>query len=66
MTRDPLYQQILQALGGDLDEDLFEACAADLLRESCPSLAPMTGGDDAGYDGAIGTSAGPFPLLLHD
>ena len=63
MTRDPLYQQILQALCGDLNGELFEACAADLLREPYPSLAPMTGGDDGGYDGAIGTSAGSFPLL---
>jgi hypothetical protein len=63
MTRDPLYQQILRALDGDLDDDLFERCAADLLREAYPSLVPMRGGDDAGFDGAVGTSAGPFPLL---
>jgi len=63
MTRDPLYQHILTALNGDLDEDLFERCAADVLREAYPTLVPMTGGDDGGYDGAIGTSAGPYPLL---
>jgi hypothetical protein len=63
MTRDPLYQHILRALNGDLDEDLFKKCAADLLRETYPTLVPMTGGDDGGYDGAIGTSSGPFPLL---
>ena len=51
MTRDPLYQQILRALEGSLDDELFERCAADILRESYPALVPMTGGDDGGYDG---------------
>lgn len=64
MTRDPLYQEICTALNGELDEDLFQKCAADLLRDAYPSLALMTGGDDGGYDAAIGTPEGAFPLLV--
>lgn len=62
MIRDPLYQQILKGLAGDLDDAAFERCAQDLLRSSYPTLVPMIGGDDAGFDGAIGTPEGPFPL----
>ncbi len=64
MNRNPLYQQILERLNGKLDSDLFEACAADILRQIYPSLVPMRGGNDAGMDGAIGDGEGePFQLV---
>jgi hypothetical protein len=63
MTRDPLFQKIVAALSGDLDEDAFERCAASLLRDVYATLAPMSGGNDAGFDGAVGTTLGPYPLL---
>ncbi len=64
MNRDFHYQQILERLNGKLDPDLFEACAADLLREIYPTLVPLTGGDDAGMDGAVADGEDePFPLV---
>lgn len=62
MIRDPLYRSIIKSLSGDLDGDTFERCAQDLLRDAYPTLVPMVGGDDAGFDGAIGTPEGPYPL----
>jgi hypothetical protein len=38
MNRDPFYRQIIERLQGKLDPDLFESCAADLLREAYPTL----------------------------
>lgn len=63
MTRDPLFLQIKKALSEPLDGDAFEACAADVLRDAYPRLAPVRGGKDAGFDGAISTSIGPMPLI---
>ena len=64
MKRDPLYQQILERLGGPLDPDLFEHCAADLLRREHPTLVPIRGGSDAGMDGAIADGEGTaYPLV---
>lgn len=64
MTRDPLYQRIVAGLGGSLDPESFERCAADLLRRVYPGLAPVRGGNDAGMDGAVGDGDGPaFPLV---
>lgn len=59
MNRDPFYRDILDRLGGRLDEDAFEACVADLLRREFPTLVPIRGGGDGGMDGATAGS-GPF------
>lgn len=63
MNADPLYLKIVERLSGELDDQTFERCAQDLLREAYPSLTPVVGGDDAGMDGAIGTADGPYPLI---
>ena len=64
MIRDPFYQQIIERLEGQLDPELFERCAADLLRDGYPTLVPIRGGQDAGMDGAIADGEGrPFPLV---
>lgn len=64
MIRDPLYQSILKGLDGHIDHDAFQRCASDLLRDAHPTLVPISGGNDAGFDGAIGTADGPFPLIV--
>ena len=64
MKRDPFYQQILASLGRPLDPDLFERCAADILRTEWPTLVPVRGGTDAGMDGAVADGEGTaFPLI---
>lgn len=64
MKRDHFYQQIMEGLGGKLDPDLFEDCAVDLLKYDYPGLAPISGGKDAGMDGAIPDGEGePYPLV---
>jgi hypothetical protein len=64
MIRDPYYRQIVERLKGPLDPELFEQCAADLLRVIYPTLVPIRGGDDSGIDGAIADGKGePFPLV---
>ncbi len=64
MIRDPFYQDIIQGLNGRLDPKLFEQCAADLLRKNHPGLVPISGGSDAGMDGAISDAEGvAFPLV---
>jgi hypothetical protein len=64
LKRDPFYQQIIDALGRQLDPDLFEKCAADLLRKDFPGLVPVRGGSDAGMDGAVADREDiPFPLI---
>ncbi|HKB35110.1 MAG TPA: hypothetical protein VKD72_01565, partial [Gemmataceae bacterium] len=64
MTRDPFYQQILAGLRGQLDPELFERCAAELLRPAHPGLVPVRGGNDAGMDGAVPDVKGePSPLI---
>ncbi len=64
MVRDPLYRKIEQRLGESLDPHLFERCAVELLRDAYPGLAPVTGGADAGMDGAVGNAVGePIPLI---
>jgi hypothetical protein len=64
MRHDPFHQQILNGLSRPLDPDLFERCAADLLRSVWPTLVPIRGGNDAGMDGAIADGEGePFPLV---
>ena len=64
MIRDPFYRQIIDRLDGTVDPELFEQCAADLLREIYPTLVPIRGGADAGMDGAIADALGePYPLV---
>ena len=65
MIRDPFYRQIIARLKeGGLDPELFEQCAADLLRAIYPTLVPIRGGADSGMDGAIADGKGePFPLV---
>ncbi|OGP15958.1 MAG: hypothetical protein A2V21_313060 [Deltaproteobacteria bacterium GWC2_55_46] len=64
MTRDPFYKKIIEGLNGQLDPELFEQCAADLLRAEWPTLVPIRGGADAGMDGAVADGKGrPFPLV---
>jgi hypothetical protein len=64
MVRDPLYRAIEEGLGRQLDPDLFEQCASELLRAAYPGLSPVRGGGDAGMDGSIpSTEAPPLPLV---
>ena len=53
MAQDPFYESIRKALEGKLDPDHFEDCVCDLLRDRYPTLVPVSGGNDAGMDGAI-------------
>jgi transcriptional regulator with XRE-family HTH domain len=62
--RDPHHQAIVEALNGELDDKVFEACAADLLRKEWPGLVPVRGGSDDGFDGVVaGPGEEPFPLI---
>lgn len=64
MLRDPFYQQIIDGLNRRVDAELFERCAAALLRQNHPTLVPIRGGNDAGMDGAIADGEGTaFPLI---
>lgn len=64
MIRDQLYNTIVSRLSGTLDSELFERCAASLLKVYHPSLVPVRGGSDAGKDGLIADNEGtPFPLV---
>jgi hypothetical protein len=64
MIRDPFYQDIIRGLNGELDPELFEQCAADILRAIYPGLVPIRGGSDTGMDGAISDAEGvAFPLV---
>lgn len=61
---DPHHGAVLDALNRTLDPDVFEACAAALLRHDFPTLVPVRGGADDGFDGAVADVAGePFPLI---
>ena len=64
MIRDPFYLDVIKRLEGQLDPELFEQCAADLLRKIYPTLVPIRGGSDTGMDGAIGDEEGEaYPLV---
>jgi hypothetical protein len=43
MLRDPFYRQIIERLRGQLEPEIFEQCAADILRAIYPTLVPMRG-----------------------
>ena len=61
---DPHHGAVLDALKRKLDPDVFEACAAALLRRDYPTLVPVRGGADDGFDGAVADPSGePFPLI---
>lgn len=64
-VKDPLYREIMKRLSERLDPTLFERCAVELLRPVYPGLVPVSGGDDAGMDGAISQPTGrpPVPLV---
>jgi len=64
VVRDPHHQAIIDALNRRLDPDVFEACAADLLKSEWPTLVPVVGGSDDGYDGSVAKMGrDPFPLI---
>ncbi len=64
VIRDPHHKAIMEALNRRLDPEVFENCAADLLRRDWPTLVPVRGGSDDGFDGAIPHVEGkPFPLI---
>jgi len=50
------YEAIADRLSGDLDPNLFEDCATELLRKGFWTLVPIRGGDDASMDGTIADS----------
>ncbi|MXY08376.1 MAG: hypothetical protein F4Y61_06980 [Rhodothermaceae bacterium] len=65
MRQDPFIVQIESGLNRPLAAELFEQCAADLLRANFPTLVPVRGGNDYGFDGAIADNAGEaFPLIV--
>jgi hypothetical protein len=66
VMRDPYHGDILKALAGHLDPEVFEQCAVDLLSPDWPGLAPIRGGRDDGFDGAVpaGAQEEPFPLIV--
>ena len=53
MIQGSLYRKIIERLDEQLDPTTFQRCANALLMEVFPTLAPMSGGDDEGMDGAI-------------
>ena len=60
------HRAVLDALNGDLDPAVFEACAVDLLKRDWPRLVPVASGSDDGFDGAVADGSGqePFPLVV--
>ena len=62
---DPHHRAILDGLNGRLDPEVFELCAVDLLQTDWPTLVPVRGGRDHGFDGAVADrdSQEPFPLV---
>jgi hypothetical protein len=64
MTYDPLRRQIADRLRECIDPVKFEACAVDLLRQVYSGIVPVRGGNDAGFDGAIGSPEGQYPVIV--
>lgn len=61
---DPLYAEIVRRLNGELDPTTFQRCADSLLMAEFPGLAPMAGGGDQGFDGAIQDGGRePIPVI---
>lgn len=64
MSLDKLYADIEHALKNNrIDSELFEQCSQYLLGEVYPSLVPVRGGGDGGFDGAAGSTEGAYPLV---
>jgi hypothetical protein len=64
VIRDRLFRAILESLGEDLDDKVFELFAVDVVRQEFPSAVPVLGGSDAGLDGAVGSIEGPrLPII---
>jgi hypothetical protein len=64
MPGDQMFQQILEGLQKELNPNVFELCAADLIREDFKTAVPVVGGNDGGMDGAIADFDGePFPIV---
>jgi hypothetical protein len=64
LVKDIFYRQIHEALSRELDGNLFEDCACDLLRKPHPTLVCMPGGHDGGMDGAVADGEGEaYPLV---
>jgi hypothetical protein len=62
--KDELYRHIIDALAGEIDGNLFEVCAVDLLQKAYPSLVPLKGGSDRGRDGIyINIGGNEVPLV---
>ncbi len=65
MRHDPFFVQIKDGLNRPLNPKSFEQCAVDLLRTDYPTLVPVCGGNDSGFDGAIADNEGEaFPLIV--
>lgn len=64
MIRDPFYRDIIEALNRQVDPELFEQCACDLLRQVYPTLVPLQGGSDSGRDGTAITVRGESLFLV--
>ncbi len=63
---DPYHQDILDGLRRRLDPEVFETCAVALLRREWPTLVPISGSGDDGFDGAVDseTPGTSFPLVV--
>lgn len=61
---DPHLASIIDGLQGQMDPELFESCAVELIRDEWP-VVPVSGGTDDGFDGAIADGEGQaFPLIV--
>jgi len=65
VIRDPLFRAILERLGEDLDDKVFELFAVEVVRQDFTSAVPVLGGSDAGLDGAVGSIDGPRGAQRH-
>ena len=50
---DPHHKAILEGLQNRLDPEVFESCAVDLMMRVGFPVAPVSGGKDDGFDGAV-------------
>lgn len=64
MSQDTLLQKITEALGGDLNPKVFEACVSELISMDFPGAVPVPGGQDGGMDGAVPDLEGEaYPIV---
>ena len=65
VIHDPHHKAILEGLQNRLDPEVFESCAVDLMMRVGFPVAPVSGGKDDGFDGAVADGSGdPFPLVV--